>query len=135
MATDKGRIHQTRKNLKSTKTQELNTQEEEPMKPLEQRTNTVFTKIINHKRKIATYITVKFPVTSNRGNNYLFVLYDYDSNCIIIRPMKSRAYSEFIRVFTDLHEHLLARGIKPAYMILDNESSPAFQRELKAKNI
>ena len=49
--------------------------------------------------------------------------------------MKSRLDSEFIRVFTDLHERLLARGINPAYMKLDNEASPAFQRELKAKNI
>ena len=86
------------------------------MKPLVQRTNTVFTKIINHKRKIATDLTGKSPVTTNMGNKYLFVLYDYYSNCILICPLKSRAYSDIIRVFTDLHEHLLTRGTKPAYM-------------------
>ena len=77
MATAKGHMHQTRKNLKSTKTQELKNPEEEQMKPLVQRTNTVFTKIINHKRKIATDLTGKSPVTTNMGNKYLFVLYDY----------------------------------------------------------
>ena len=128
MATSKGHMHQTRKNLKSTKTQELKTSEEQPMKPLVQSTNTVFAKIINHKRQIATDLTGKFPVTSNKRNEYLFVLYDYGSNCILVRLMKSRADSEFIRVFTDLHEHLLTRGVNPEYMRMVNEASPAFQR-------
>ena len=135
MATAKGHMHQTQNNLKSTKKQELKTPEEELMKPLAQRTSTVFAKIIDHKRTIATDLTGKFPVTPNRGNKYLFVLYDYDSNCILIRPMNSRADSEFIRVFTDLHENLLIRGLNPAYTRLDNEASTAFQRELKANNI
>ena len=118
VATDKFRMHQTRKNLKSTKPQDPKTLEDPPMKPLVQRTNAVFTKIINHKRQTATDLTVKFPVTSNRGNKCLCFLYDYDSNSILVRPMKSRADSESIQVFTDLHDHLLTRGLKPTYMIL-----------------
>ena len=105
------------------------------MKPLVQRTKTVFTKIIDRKRQIATYLTGKSPVTSNRGNKYIFVLYGYDRNCILILPMKSVEDSEFIRVYTDFHEHILARGLKPSYMKLDNEAYPHFQRELKANNI
>ena len=42
------------------------------MKPLIQQTNTVITKIIDHKRQIFTDLTGKFPVKSNRGNKYLF---------------------------------------------------------------
>ena len=57
METSKGHMHQTRKKLKSTETKELKPPEEEPTKTLLQRTNTVFTKIIKHKRKIATYLT------------------------------------------------------------------------------
>ena len=49
--------------------------------------------------------------------------------------MKSRVESEFIRVFTYLHENLLTRGINSAYMRLYNEASTALQIELKAKNI
>ena len=75
-------MHQTRKNLKYTKAQELKTPGEEPTKPLVQRTNTVFTRIIDHKRQvaIATDLTGKLPVTPNRGNKYLFFKYDYESN-------------------------------------------------------
>ena len=91
MATAKGHMHQTRKNIKSTKQQEPVRQEDPSIKPLAQRTNTVFTKIIDHKRKIATYLIGKFPVTSNRGNKYIFVLYEYNINIILIRPMKVRS--------------------------------------------
>ena len=96
MKKAKGHMYQTRNNLKSNKKKELKTPEEEPMKALVQQTNKFFIKIIDYKRQIATDLTGKFPVTSNRGNKYLFVLYDYDSNCILICPMKSRADSEFI---------------------------------------
>ena len=124
MATSKDNIHQKRKNLKFTNPQEPKIPEEELMKPLVQRTNIVFTKIIDRKRQIATDLTWKFPVTSNRGNKYLFVLYDSDRNCIIIHPMESREENEFIQVFTDLHEHLLTRGTNTAYMRLYNEAYP-----------
>ena len=81
-------MHQTRKDIKSTKQKYPMKLEETPMTPLEQCTNTVFTKIIDYKKKIATDLTGKFPVTSNRGNKYLFVIYEYDSNIKLIRPMK-----------------------------------------------
>ena len=128
MEKAKGHMHQTLKNLKSKNTQELNTPEEETMKTLVQLTNTVLIKIIDHKRKIATDLTGKFPVTSNRGNNYLFVIYGYGSNFILLRPIRSQADSDFIRVFTDFNEHLLSRGLKPEFMRMENEASPAFQR-------
>ena len=128
MATAKGNMYQTRNNLKSNNLQEKKTPEEQPMKQMVQRTSTLFTKIIDHKRKIATDLTGKFPVTSNRGNNYLFVIYGYGSNFILIRPIRSQADSDFIRVFTDFNEHLLSRGLKPEFMRMENEASPAFQR-------
>ena len=45
------------------------------MTPLAQYTHTLLTKIINHKRQIATELTGKSHVTINRVNNYLFILY------------------------------------------------------------
>ena len=96
MSTDKGHMQQTINNIKSTNQQEPKKLKYPTMKPLVQRTNTVFTNIIYHKMKIATDFTSKLPVTSNRGNKYLFVLHDYDRNCILVRPMKSRVDSDFI---------------------------------------
>ena len=44
------------------------------MEQLAQYINVVFTKIIDTKQKTETDLIGKYPVTSNRGNNYLFVL-------------------------------------------------------------
>ena len=35
-------------------------------------------------------ITGAFPFKSSRGNQYLYILYDFDSNTILVKPMKSR---------------------------------------------
>ena len=80
---------------------------------------------------MATNLAGRFPVTSNIGNKYLFIIYDYESNCILVRPMNNRKDKEFTRVFQDLHGHLTTRGLKPNYMVLDNEALPSFQALLK----
>ena len=55
---------------------------------LAQNTNTVFTKIIYHRRQMEKDLIGKLPLTSNRGNKYLFMIYDYNINMILIQPMK-----------------------------------------------
>ena len=60
------------------------------METLETHSNHVFTDIINPQQKIATNLTGQFPVTSNRGNEYLFVLYDTDRSIILLHTMKNR---------------------------------------------
>ena len=60
------------------------------MERLETRSNHIFTNIIDPQEQIAIELTGIFPVTSNRDNKYLFILYDYDSNCILVHPMKKR---------------------------------------------
>ena len=49
--------------------------------------------------------------------------------------MEARTYRELIQVLKDLHEYCLTRGLKPAYMRLENEAPPDFQREIQAKGI
>ena len=88
MAISKVQKHQTRKNLNSTKPKDHKRQEEPPIPTMLKLTNTVFTKIFEHKRQIGTDITGKFLVTSNRGNNYIFVLYEYNMNIILLPPIK-----------------------------------------------
>ena len=127
-------MHQTSNNINCTNQQDQMKLEEPLMTPLEQHTNTVFADIINHKRQIETDLTGKLNVTSNRVNRYLCVLYECDRNSIFILLLKERSYNESIRVFKELHEHLLTRAIKPEYMIMYYEASPSFQRELKSKD-
>ena len=135
MTTSKGNMHHTNKNIKSTKQQDPTKLDKPLMTPLAQRTNKVFTKIINHKLQITTDITGKFPVTSNRVNKYLFLLYEYNNNGIFIRPIKAKSDINLMQVFKYLHGHLLTMELNPEYMILYNEASPGFQSELTSKDI
>ena len=65
-----------RKNIKSTKTQGKPTNKYKTMEVLETRSNHVFANIIDPQQQIATNLTGRLPVTSNRVNKYLFILYD-----------------------------------------------------------
>ena len=80
METAKGNMYQTRKIINSTKQQEPIKLEDPLMKPLTQHNNTVFTKIINHKRQISIYLTCKLPVNPNRKTS----IYLYCMNTITI---------------------------------------------------
>ena len=51
------------------------------------------------------------------------MLYDYDSNAIIVRPLFNRSAQEIQRVFTSVHAYLVARGLRPRLHTLDNEAS------------
>ena len=101
---------------------------------LETRSNHVFIDIIDPKQWIATNLTDRLPVTSSRGNKYLFSLYEYNRNSILVLPIKKKMNKDFIHVFQNVHEHLTIRGLNPNYMQLDNEASPIFQSLLKKKN-
>ena len=68
MSTYKDHMHQTSKNIKSTKQQEPMRQEELLRTPMVQLNITVFTNIIDYRTGISTDLTGKFPVTSNMVN-------------------------------------------------------------------
>ena len=61
------------------------------------------------------------------GYNYIIVCYIYDTNGIIVRPMKNRSVSEHIRVYQEIFVYLEKRGLRPAVHKMDNE----FPQELK----
>jgi hypothetical protein len=65
--------------------------------------------------KIYTDQTGKFPVLSSRGNKYLFVLYDYDSNAIMAEPIKSRTQSELTRTYKNCSTNSPNEASVPKY--------------------
>ena len=66
---------------------------QEPSNP---RTNVVFAAILTETglQKSHSDQTGKFPVQSLRGYNYMVILYDYDSNIILSKPLKTCQASE-----------------------------------------
>ena len=98
------------------------------------RSKQIFMTILEPKNLLATDLTGRFPVLSSKGSKYICVCYVHDSNSILVRPMKSRAEAEHIRVYKDIFQYLAARGLRPAHHTMDNECSPAMRRLIVEEN-
>ena len=85
--------------------------------------------------KVSTDKTGRFPITSLRGNKYLMVLYDHDSNAILAEPLTSRNKRKLIRFTRVLRAYLSDRGLTPQYQILDNECPGGLKTFLRATSV
>jgi hypothetical protein len=63
------------------------------------------------------------------------VLYDYDSNAILANPIKDRTAPELLKAFQSMEQELVARGLKPKLMKLDNEASKLLKDYLYHQDI
>jgi hypothetical protein len=79
------------------------------------------------KRLMYTDQTGRFPQKSSRGNQYIMVLIEIDSNAILVEAMKNRTTGEMIRAYQVLVNHLCSAGVTPKMHILDNECSAEFK--------
>ena len=80
-------------------------------------------------------LTGRYPYKSSRGNQYLMVLYDHDTNAILVRPTKTRNAAELRNVTMELLTTLKDRGHPPKLHILDNEASDSLKHALIKHNI
>jgi hypothetical protein len=145
LATSKGHLRMQQKNIQSTKpitiTPDLPLAVSLDVSPSREPNNTpthvVFTSMITSTDLHKSYSdqTGKFPVQSSRGYNYVMVLYDYDSNAILTKPLKTRQSSELTKAWTDLHTRLKLNGYAPALHILDNECSDELKKAFSKNNV
>ena len=63
-------------------------------------------------------LTCRFPITSFKGNNLIFVAYVYGPNAILARAMKNRSDSEMIKAYEDIYEYLASRWFKPKFNVI-----------------
>jgi hypothetical protein len=85
--------------------------------------------------QIYTDQTGRFPVVSRKGNKYIMILYDYDSNAILAQPIKDRTAPELLKAFQFMEQELVVRGLKPKLMKLDNEASKLLKTYLHQQDI
>ena len=135
-ATTLGHLDQQRKNIQSTKTQDDDQHNMHTPSPLDQgmRTHALYAATISYNQptgKLYTDLTGRFPVQSSRGHKYILVAYNYDSNSIHVRPLKSRHDNDTIQVYEDIYNMLKQRGQKPLLHWLDNEASKALKNFIK----
>ncbi len=64
--------------------------------------------------------TGKFPTRSQRGNKYIMVMVEIESNAILVEPMKSRKDNEMIQAYDALLTRLRRAGTTPTKHVLDN---------------
>ncbi len=77
----------------------------------------------------------RFPMQSLEGALYLFLLYDYRSNAILVKPLKTMDHKEFVKAFQEQVTYLKKKGLKPKFNVIDNIVSKAVQEFLESENI
>ena len=151
VATAKGHLDQERRNLQTTKNDQITVKipPEKIESPDEftdffpkqdmpnERTNDVIAVITPFKQSRQAYSdqTGKFPYKSSRGNEYLLIVYDYDSNAILAEPLKSKAAASIRDGWKKIHEKLERRGVAPNLYLLDNEISHEFKKALRKYDV
>lgn len=145
-ATSKGHLKQSRQGTQSTKPKAPVAL---PLLPLDDtdtfppplneglRTHHVYTAIIDRSPsgKIFTDQTGRFVLPSSTGNNYLLVLYDYDSNYIDAVPIQNRSARSILNAFKTSHNRLVKAGLRPQLHRLDNECSELLKDYLHEQGI
>ena len=88
--------------------------------------------IIHIKPKKTTYSnqTGRFPYRSSRGNKYVMVMYNYDSNAILATPLKNRQAKSITDAWEILNTRLTKHRHVTRNFILDNESSADLKQAL-----
>jgi hypothetical protein len=63
------------------------------------------------------------------------ILHDYESNTILAQPIKVRTAPELLKAFQFMEQELVARGLTPKLMKLDNEASTFLKTYLHQQDI
>ena len=87
------------------------------------------------KGSIATDLAGDFPIMSNRGMKYIFIIYDYDTNVILASPMKSRKGEEIVRAYEECYKQLKDARVTPVIRHLNNEVSQLSIKSIKEKKL
>jgi hypothetical protein len=142
IATTKGHLDQERKNLQSTKIIQLKQEDDDndtfpTSETPNSKTHEASAILIPFESKSTAYgdLTGKFPHKSSRGNQYLLVIYDYDSNAILAEPLKNKTAGEITKAWLNIHAKLENHGSKPSIYIIDNEASNELKKALKKKQV
>jgi hypothetical protein len=133
-STTKVHLNQQRQNARTTNIKDAQVIVTEPDIDHGVKTQFVYAATID-AGEIYTDQTGIFPVVSSKGNKYIMMLYYYDSNAILAQPIKDRTAPELYKHFQFMEQELVARGLKPKLMKLDNEASKLLKAYLHQQDI
>ena len=127
-----GHLEQERQFLQSTKIHSTSNNVENNTKTFE----TINT-IVPFTPKAMAYgdLTGSFPYPSTRGARYLFIMYDYDSNAILVHTLKTKQAHEIKHAWLTLTNRLMQTGHVIKHYVLDNECSFDLKRAIKKQGM
>ena len=144
-ATIKDHLDSARKNAKSTKEEqkaavdpllkELLDDAFPPQNTSGERTHQVFVALHELKSMLHTDLTGRLPVPSNSGNQYILFAYNYDSNCILLQPVRNRKAPTLLEGYKHIVKRLVKGGCKPKLQRLDNEASELLKEYMHEQKI
>ena len=92
-------------------------------------------RVYESKESMHTDQTGQFPHVSSRGNKYMIVLIEIDTNSIWVEPMKNRAEGEMMLARRRALLRMKACDIIPKMQVLDNMTSKAYKQEIAETNM
>eukprot|EP00804_Cyclotella_cryptica_P016849 CCRYP_001818-RA/>CCRYP_001818-RA protein AED:0.39 eAED:0.38 QI:0/-1/0/1/-1/1/1/0/475 len=127
--TAKGHMRQTRQGVRSTKISEDNSDDDYTPTPGVKHKDVYLRVLDMTKKPMYSDQTGRFPITSSKGNKYLMIACEMDSNYIDAEPLKDRTKGALVGAYTAIFTRWKQTGmISPNWHILDNEAP----NELKA---
>ncbi len=131
--TQQGHMKKQRQNVRSTKQKQIvkETSEDKVLTKAVAKHNILVKVLIAHNTVYSDQ-TGCLPVQSNRGNCFLMVFYDVDSNYINVEPMKNHQDNSMIQAYQNLWAWTMQnQNKKPTMHILGNKASVAFKAAIK----
>ena len=76
-----------------------------------------------NKRTLYTNATGLLPARSLHGNQYYFIAYDYDLNCIFAVSIPNLLETRIIETLQHMFNQLKGKGFKPKFNVTDNQAA------------
>jgi hypothetical protein len=138
-ATTLGHQDQEAKNLRSTRPPLVLPPDDDSdiAPPLEGRSHAICAMLLPETSLLKSYSdqTGMFHTPSSRGNHYIFLLYNVDTNSIHTTAIPNRYAATIRDAWESTHQHLLHQGHAPELHVLDNECSADLQKAFTKYNV
>eukprot|EP00957_Ditylum_brightwellii_P197642 15057328-Ditylum_brightwellii.AAC.2 len=124
-------MDQERQNVQSTKQQNFdNDSDAFPTDSIGNQTYEYASIVLPLTPKLKAFldITGHFPNKSLQGNKYLYVMYNFDANEILSKPIPNRQAKTLVDAWTNLHTAVSQHGHPTKHFVLDNKISEEFKQ-------
>jgi len=98
-----------------------------PMPPTNVSTHAGYVALMEPTGQMYMDLTGKFVAPSSSSNNYIMILYNYDSNAILAIPFKNHKSESILAAYKSRHTRLCVARLWLQLQYLDNEALHALQ--------